>query len=100
MPAVVGYIADYLWLYVVEDYASALVIAEIVVDVAISFALGKISQALAGNSTNQTGPSAQTETVQGTLEPRRVVYGQVMTSGVILFFGTHGRDSTCEWEVI
>lgn len=102
MPVIVGYIAAFLESYGVAA-AVAEVIATVVVDVAISFALGKIAQALAGNSTNQTGPPAQTETVQGTLEPRRIVYGQVMTNGVITFFGTSSTTGGLQdylWFVI
>lgn len=83
MPYVVAAIAA-----VLGGGAVAVAVATIIVDVVISFALGKIAQALAGTKSDHTGPPAQQVTVQGTLEPRRMVYGQVMTNGVIAFFGT------------
>jgi len=60
----------------------ATVVATVVVDTIAAFALGKISQALAGTPSNAGGPPSQTITVQGTVEPRRLIYGQVLVGGV------------------
>lgn len=99
MPAVIPFIAA----YIVELGASAAVaafIATVAVDTVVSFALGKIARALAGSPSYSQGPPQQTITVNGTLEPRRIVYGQVRVSGVVGFYSTRGTTDGCEWVVI
>lgn len=91
--ALVETIAEYLATYVFTSaggYAIATAVAVIAVGQVASFALGKISQALAGSESNRQGPPQQTITVQGTSEPRRIIYGQVLVGSVA------GED----WRVI
>lgn len=84
--ALIEGIAEWLATYVFTSaagYAIATVVATVIVDAVASFALGKISQALSGNQSNTVGPPSQTVTVQGTTEPRRILYGQLLTAGVV-----------------
>lgn len=100
-------IAEFLATYVFTSaggYAIATVVATVIVGEVASFALGKISQALSGNqSTPGAGPPSQTVTVQGTTESQRIVYGQVLTAGVIAFDGASSSTGTTNdqlWFVI
>lgn len=70
-----------------------------VIDIAINFALGKIAQSLSGDAKN-FGPAPQTVTVRGTIEPRRIIYGEVRTAGVVTYIGTTGSDNEYLWYVI
>jgi hypothetical protein len=102
MPPVVIYIAAIL-VEVGVSAAIASIIATVIVDAVISFALGKIARALAGTPSNNQGPPQQTVTVRGTLEPRRIVYGQVLTTGVVAFPGTSSSSGATQdylWFVI
>lgn len=84
--ALIEGIAEWLATYVFTSaagYAIATVVATVIVDAVASFALGKISQALSGSQSNTVGPPSQTVTVQGTTEPRRILYGQLLTAGVV-----------------
>jgi hypothetical protein len=87
MPTVVAYIAEVLvsWGF---NAIVAEVIAYVAVSVVVSYSLGKISQSLAGSASDHQGPPSQTITAQGTIEPTRILYGQIRTSGVIGFYGT------------
>ncbi|HEY3679030.1 MAG TPA: phage tail protein [Bradyrhizobium sp.] len=103
MPPVVGYIAAAL-VSIGVAASVATIIATVIVDAVISFALGKIARALAGTPSNNQGPPQQSVTVKGTLEPRRILYGQVRTSGVVAFYGTSsspgGSSQDYLWFVI
>ena len=87
MPAVIPYVAAFL-VELGANAAIATFIATVVVDAVVSFSLGKIAQALAGSPSNNEGPPQQTVTVRGTLEPRRIVYGDVRISGVMIYEST------------
>lgn len=102
MPPVVAFIAAYL-VTIGVSVAIASIIATVVVDSVIAFALGKIARALSGNPSYSQGPPQQTVTVNGTLEPRRIVYGQVRASGVVAFYGTSSTTGSTQdylWYVI
>lgn len=71
----------------------------IAIDIALNFALGKLTQALSGKA-KQFGPTLQAITVKGTIQPRSIIYGEVATSGVIVFEGTTGTDNEYLWVVI
>lgn len=95
--AAIEALAEFLATYVFTSaggYAIATAVATVVVGAIASFSLGKISQLLAGTQANANGPPSQTVTVQGTVEPRRGVYGQVLTAGVIVFDGAAASTGT------
>lgn len=104
--AAIEVIAEWLATYVFTSaggYAIATAVATVIVAEAASFALGKISQSLAGNQANAGGPASQTVTVQGTTEPRRMVYGRVLTAGVVAFDGASSSTGTINdylWFVV
>lgn len=104
--AFIEYIAEWLATYVFTEaggYAIAYAVATVVVAEVATFAAGKISQALAGSQSNTAGPPSQTITVQGTTEPRRILYGQVLTAGVVVFDGVSSSTGTTNdylWFVI
>lgn len=104
--ALIEVIAEWLATYVFTSaggYAIATVVATVIVGEVAAFAAGKISQALAGSQSNTAGPPSQTITVQGTTEPKRMIYGQVLTSGVVAFDGVSSSTGTTNdylWFVI
>lgn len=66
----------------------------------VSFALGRISKAIAGRPKALAGPPSQTFTAKGTLQPMRIIYGQVRTAGVLLWVNTSGSENQYLWWVI
>jgi hypothetical protein len=70
----------------------------IVVDVVINFAIGKLAQLLA--SQQGLPQNIQTITIRGTIQPLSIIYGQVATSGVIVWEGTSGDHNQYLWYVI
>jgi hypothetical protein len=70
-------------------------IAEIVVDVAVSIAVSKITQALAGklSPTQNATPASRMITARGTMEYQQLIYGQIRTAGFLAYYGTSGVES-------
>lgn len=66
----------------------------------VGFVLGRIGKALAGRPKGLGGPPPQTFTVRGTLQPRRMIYGEVRTAGNLLWVNTSGPENEILWWVI
>lgn len=70
----------------------------VVANVIIAFAIGKLSQLL--------GPSVkppqniQTLTIRGTIQPLAIIYGEVVTSGVLVWQFVSGSNNKYLWYVI
>lgn len=66
----------------------------------VGFVLGRIGKALAGRPKGLGGPPPQTFTTKGTLQPRRMVYGEIRTAGHLVWVNTTGSENEILWWVI
>jgi hypothetical protein len=101
MPPVVAVIAGWLVAAGVT-VATATFVATYVVSVLVTFALGKLAGLFGESPTSSglsSGNSPQTYTVHSTTAAAQILYGQLKTSGVIIFEGVSasGGGSTNDW---
>lgn len=103
MPEAIGLIAD-----VIFDALSVTAFPELIygaiyatVTIAMTIGLSAAAQALAGKKAGSGGgPQSRDVTARGTVAPRQVVYGQVRTGGILVYFGLGGPNGKFLFFVI
>lgn len=76
------------------------VIAELVAVIAVNYALSRVSRLLTGKPRRFEPDTTQTVTVTDSVAPRMIIYGQVRTSGVLIFYGASEISSSRLWMTI
>lgn len=70
-------------------------IAQIAITVAVSVAVSKIAQVLAGKPSPAGDPPQRLQTQRGTTAYRQLIYGQIKTGGYLAYMGTSGAAGKC-----
>lgn len=76
------------------------IIAELIAVVAVNYALSRVSRLLTGKPRSFQPDTTQTVTITDSVAPRMIIYGQVRTSGVLIFYGVGDSNSSRLWFTV